>query len=189
MKLILVRHGETIENQKDIIHGHTPGHLSGTGKAQVKKLSERLKDEKIDAIYSSDLRRAKDTALEIAKFHKNVPIYYRRDLRERNYGSLEGRYVPDVINLPTPDDVETRESVHQRAKNFLDEIYEKHSNDIVLFVGHNSINRALIAVIMNKRAEHYKEIEDLHNTSVSIFDIREDKNHKVILLNCAKHLE
>ena len=70
MKLIITRHGETEENKAGIIQGHLPGHLSEAGIEQAKKVAFRLKDEKINFIYSSDLDRAADTAKEIA-FQKN----------------------------------------------------------------------------------------------------------------------
>ena len=62
MKLIIVRHGETIENQAKILQGHLPGTLSNKGIEQAKTIALNLKQEKIAAIYSSDLARAADTA-------------------------------------------------------------------------------------------------------------------------------
>lgn len=70
MKLIIVRHGETEENASEIIQGHSLGKLSKKGIEQSKKLALRLKGEKIDMIFSSDLERAKDTIKEVARFHK-----------------------------------------------------------------------------------------------------------------------
>ena len=67
MKLIIARHGETEENKKGILQGHLPGKLTELGIEQSKKLALRLKNEKIDAIYSSDLARASNTAKEIIK--------------------------------------------------------------------------------------------------------------------------
>ncbi|GBE19836.1 glucosyl-3-phosphoglycerate phosphatase [archaeon BMS3Abin17] len=71
MKLILVRHGETEENKRREIMGQKQGTLSSLGIEQAKKVAQRLKDEKIDYIFSSDLARASDTAKEIHKFHQN----------------------------------------------------------------------------------------------------------------------
>ncbi len=82
MKLILTRHGETIENKEGSLQGHLPGRLSETGKEQARKLALRLKDEKIDAIYSSDLVRTVDTAREIAKHHNSIPLHFVPKLRE-----------------------------------------------------------------------------------------------------------
>jgi len=74
-------------------------------------------------------------------------------------------------------------------KFFLYNIIIKHKNDTVLFVGHGNINQALIAVITQKKASDVFNIKKQPNTAVDVIDIDEDKNHKIILQNCIKHLE
>ncbi|MBI5002370.1 histidine phosphatase family protein [Candidatus Woesearchaeota archaeon] len=91
MKLILVRHGETVENATGICQGQSYGTLSEKGKEQARKVGLRLKSEKIDTAYVSDLERTKDTAKEILKYHPHVPVIYTKDLRERSWGVFEGR--------------------------------------------------------------------------------------------------
>ena len=91
MKIIIIRHGETEENKKGIVQGQIPGHLSELGKEQAKKVAKRLSKEKINVIYSSDLDRAKNTAQEIAKFHKKTLFELKQELRERNWGNLQGK--------------------------------------------------------------------------------------------------
>ncbi len=189
MKLILTRHGETIENQKRIMQGHLPGHLSKLGIEQAKKLALRLKHEKIDAIYSSDLTRATDTAKEIARYHKKISINFVQELRETDLGTLTGKCSKDIDFDYRPDDVESAASMQKRAKKLLDKVYNKYPDKTVLFVGHNGINKAIISVILNKSAKDMDKIESQHNTSISIFEIKEDKNHVVHLMNCTKHLE
>ena len=197
MRLILTRHGETVENQKGIIQGHLPGTLSENGIRQAKKLAERLKDEEIDHIYSSDLARAADTAKEIAKYHEGVPVTYVKGLRERFLGDLQGvkktdigiekkKFISARNNLGTG---ETLEQLYKRAKDFIDETYKKHKSETVMFVGHNGINNAMIAVILNKQADQINKLDRQLNTAVNIFDIEEDMNHKIHLLNCIKHLD
>jgi len=189
MKLILTRHGETIENQKKIMQGHMPGRLSENGKDQAKKLALRLKNEKIDAIYSSDLARAADTAKEIVRYHKKTSINFVQELREANLGSLTGKCSEDVDWNNRPDGIENAASMQKRAKKLLDKVYKKYPDKTVLFIGHNGINKAMIGVILNKKAGDIEEIENQHNTSVNIFEIKENKNHIVHLMNCIKHLE
>jgi len=176
MKLILTRHGETIENQKKIMQGHLGGHLSENGKWQVRKLALRLKNEKIDAMYSSDLKRAADTAKEIAKYHKNIQINFVQELREVNLGSLTGKCSENVDWNNRPDDIESATSMQKRAKKLLDKVY-------------NKINKAMIGVVLNKKTEDIEEIENQHNTSVNIFEIKENKKHVIHLMNCVKHLK
>ena len=96
MRVILTRHGETKENKKTIVQGHMPGHLSELGKKQAEMVAIRLKDEKIDFIYSSDLKRAADTAKEIAKYHPDIPIEFTKELRERNLGEFQGKCSKEI---------------------------------------------------------------------------------------------
>ncbi len=196
MKLIITRHGETEENKAGIIQGHLPGHLSETGIEQAKKVALRLKDEKINFIYSSDLDRAANTAKEIAKFHLDVPIKFVKDLREKFLGEWQGKSKKELgfdktksVAAIFPKDGETSEELFNRASNFLHKILSQHHNDTVLFVGHNGINKAMIAVITGKNPEDIKSIENQHNTSINIFEIDEDKNHKIHVFNCIKHLD
>jgi probable phosphoglycerate mutase len=186
MKLILTRHGQTEENKKRIVQGHLPGKLSDLGLEQAKKVAERLKDEKLDHIYSSDLARAADTAKEIAKFH-TCPLHFVKELREKDFGKLSGVSYDEIDpHKDTSSEIESAKSMKSRVKLFLDKVYDKYSNKTVLFVAHNSINRALISVITGK---DYEEIDFQKNTSISVFEIEEDNNHKVHLLNCINHLD
>ena len=196
MKLIITRHGETLGNKEGILQGHLQGTLSELGKEQARKVAERLKEEKIDYIYSSDLARASDTAKEIAKFHPNIPIEFIKELRESCFGSFEGKKISDICNkrkdlskvFSKDENVENGKQLYERAKEFLDKLIRKHHKDIVLLVSHDCINKALICVITNIPKEKIFDIKDLHNTSINIYEIDEDRNHKVHLFNCNKHL-
>lgn len=197
MKLIIIRHGETEENVAGILQGHLPGKLSANGVKQVKKVALRLKNEKFDFIYSSDLERAANTAKEIAKYHPNTKIKFVKNLRERNLGEFQGKKKNDFnwnvkdqkATFIEPKEGETMEEVYKRAKSFLYDIIRQHNNNSVLFVCHGGIGKSLVAVITGKKYTEVKSVESLQNTSVSIFEINEDKNHKILCYNCVKHLE
>ena len=79
MKIFLVRHGETIENSKGIIQSFFEGKLSPLGEYQSEQLALRLKNEKIDKIFSSDLKRAVDTAKYILKYQKNCNMIFPKN--------------------------------------------------------------------------------------------------------------
>ena len=195
MRLILTRHGETEENKLGIMQGHLHGRLSEEGINQAKKLALRLKDEKIDFIFSSDLARVADTAKEIAKFHLDAPLKFVEDLRERNLGEFQGMKKSDFgwdrKTLKSahiqPKEGETIEQLYNRAKNFLNKVFLEHKKDTVLFVGHNGINTSLVAVLTGKGYEDVGAIEGQLNTAVSIFEI-EEGNNKMILFNDVGHL-
>ena len=190
MILILTRHGETVENVTGIIQGQTDGHLTEKGVQQAKLLAKRLKDEKIDVIYSSDLGRTRNTTKEIIKFHK-CPVHYIKELRERYLASFEGKHFSEVPWGDQPGDLETLEAMRERAKKLIDTTYDKHPNETVLFVGHGALNSMMLSVIKNVHftlEQYRKGIQDQKNTAVSIFELTEDKNHKIHILNCDKHL-
>ena len=89
LKLIIVRHGVTEWNKEGRLQGKKDIPLSKEGEEQADKLAKRLKDEKIDKIYASPLKRACKTAEIINKYHK-LPINIEDGLREISYGIFDG---------------------------------------------------------------------------------------------------
>jgi len=193
MKLIITRHGETIENATKICQGQLGGHLSKKGKIQVKKLAERLKDEKIDVIYSSDLKRTKDTTRAIRKFHKDVSLYLDKRIRERFFGDYQGTHYE--ANWPWQSIAENPESciegdkqMCERIENFLEEIIDKNKDKTVLVVSHGGVKKLLLNKIFRKHLPKVGEVEVIKNTSVSIFHISEKNKITPLVFNCTQHL-
>lgn len=94
-KLVLVRHGQTVQNVAGIAQGWNDSALSDAGREQVLRLAERLAHIGATALYSSPLGRAMTTAQAIADV-TGLPIVTLEDLREMNYGRWEGRSFLDV---------------------------------------------------------------------------------------------
>jgi broad specificity phosphatase PhoE len=188
MKLIIVRHGETEENKAGILQGHLPGTLSHEGIDQGKRLANRLKDEKIDAIFSSDLKRAADTANLIGEYHPRLKIKHTKELREGSAGSWTGGPSHGLDWDNRPSDSESIEQMKVRAKRFLDKLFEDDNKKTVLLVSHAGFIRVLISQIIGKKDPWSKTL-DQENTGVNIFEIFEDKSHKIHCLNCTKHLK
>jgi probable phosphoglycerate mutase len=89
-RLILIRHGETEWNRTGRIQGYrADSALTATGREQVRALAVRLACEGIDALYSSDAGRTRETADPIGAATR-LPVVYETALRERNYGVFEG---------------------------------------------------------------------------------------------------
>ena len=112
--IFLVRHGETVDNARQIMQGQTPGELNEQGREQARQVAERLATEEIDAVVASDLHRAIQTAEYIAEPH-HLPVVTTPLLRERDWGSFTGRFIPDLRGEVWPDDIETEEAMMQRA--------------------------------------------------------------------------
>jgi broad specificity phosphatase PhoE len=87
--LLLVRHGETDWNAEGRLQGHTDRPLSDLGRRQARQLAGELASEELDAIYSSDLARARETA-EIVGERLGLPVVLDPDLREKDWGTWEG---------------------------------------------------------------------------------------------------
>jgi probable phosphoglycerate mutase len=192
MRLIITRHGETLENIKGILQGQLQGTLSKNGIQQSKKLANRLKDEKIDYIFSSDLKRAVDTTKEIIKYHLNSKLFYVKELREKHLGEFQGKTREEVnwnsktLTAPKePKESESMEVFLQRVESFLDSVIENHYKDSVLLVCHGGVTKVLIAHILGKNLSDIKRIK---NTSITIFEIEKDREPKLILFNSTEHL-
>lgn len=88
-RVIAIRHGLTDWNAELRLQGHTDIPLNAEGRAQAARLREALRDEPLDAVYTSDLRRAHDTARAVAAA-RGAPLHVEPGLRERGFGGLEG---------------------------------------------------------------------------------------------------
>jgi broad specificity phosphatase PhoE len=196
MKLILVRHGETDWNVRELVQGHKGVPLNKKGLEQAKKAGLRLKKEPIDIIYSSDLKRAKQTAAEIAKFHK-VPTRYSKLIRERKFGKLEGisraeyKKLRDGSGVPKylyrPPGGENYIDIRKRVRKFLAMLSKKHSNQTVVVVSHGGVIRAFIAIFTKKAFENIYDIEH-NNASISMIELNRGSPPKIHYLNSTEHL-
>ena len=88
-RILAVRHGETAWNHASRIQGHTDIELDDTGQWQARRVAQALGDEDLQALYSSDLARARDTAAPLPALH-GLPVGIDEGLRERGFGDFEG---------------------------------------------------------------------------------------------------
>ena len=161
-RLLLVRHGETVDNVNQIMQGQTQGELTQKGVLQAEELAQQMRDEQIDVFVSSDLKRSIDTCRIIAQSH-GLPVVQTPLLRERDWGGFTGRFIPDLKDETWPDDIESITDLRARAKAFLDFICEQYPGKTVLAVGHGIINKAIQAVHLGKEM---REIPRMTNAEV-----------------------
>jgi probable phosphoglycerate mutase len=143
--LILARHGETDWNRDGIWQGQGDPPLNDVGHRQATELAESLADVEIDALYSSDLRRAYETA-EIISRAKGLTITADPGLREMDVGSWSGLTSPEIEQRfpgASYHDGEPREAFHARAVGALERIARAHEGQRVLIVTHGGVVRAL----------------------------------------------
>lgn len=165
-KLYLVRHGETIDNAAHIMQGQTPGKLNEKGVKQAEEVAHKMVNASIDVFVASDLRRSIQTCEIIARPHHQEVITTPL-LRERDWGSFTGKYIPDLPKDPKdwPDDIETLEKMKSRAQNFLTWLKVAYPDKTILAVGHGIINKAIQSVYFKRPMN---EIEKMDNAEVRI---------------------
>jgi 2,3-bisphosphoglycerate-dependent phosphoglycerate mutase len=146
--VVFETHSTSVDNENGIATGWLDGALSGTGREQARGLGERRRDDGLTVVFTSDLRRAVETA-EIAFAGSAVPIERDPRLRECNYGSLNGRPRAQLdaqrarrLDEPFPGGESWREAV-ARVTGFLDELRRSHDGRRVLIIGHVATRWAL----------------------------------------------
>lgn len=137
--LLLVRHGETDWNAERRWQGHADVPLNERGREQARALAEEIASNgRVDAIYASDLSRARDTA-EIVGGRIGVPVVVDRNLREIDVGSREGL----TGDLDGPWDGEPQEAHAERILRAVRGIAARHPGERVLVVTHGGSLRRI----------------------------------------------
>jgi broad specificity phosphatase PhoE len=137
--LLLVRHGETDWNAEGRLQGHTDRPLSDYGRRQAQRLAEELDGEELEAIYSSDLARARETALIVGE-RLDLPVELDPDLREKDWGTWEGLTAVERDRVEFVG--ESTEAHQDRILRALHRISERHPADRrVLVVTHGGSMR------------------------------------------------
>lgn len=150
--IYIARHGQTQWNAKGKIQGQTDSPLTKEGLNQAKNLAQELSHIKFDAVYSSDLLRAKRTAKIVALEHQLI-VKTKEALRERNFGPLEGQDKEALMLLEQlrkqkipyeTNKIESDEKMVERVILFLRELAVAYPAKTVLVVSHGGIIRALL---------------------------------------------
>lgn len=199
MRLIICRHGETKANALGEIQGHRPGELTEKGIQQAKQLAIRLSEESFDAIYCSDLKRAKDTVLQVVAHHE-TPVSFDEALRERAWGELEGHPFEELFGPPgtprgpewlkfVPPKGESLTDLRNRAERFIATVLTNHDPDeTILLTAHHSINKMLMMCLLKWPLEDWEKLAQ-GNTCVNILEGELGGEFVAHALNCMKHLE
>ena len=137
--LLIARHGETAWNAEGRWQGHADIPLNARGRAQAFELAERLAPERIEAIYTSDLSRARDTA-DIVGARLGIPVVSDPDLREIDVGPIEGLTAEEAQHVEGWHG-EPKEAHTARTLAAIDRIAGRHPHERVLIVTHGGSMR------------------------------------------------
>ena len=151
-RIIAIRHGETAWNVDTRIQGHLDIALNDTGLWQAQQVARALAQEPVSAIYTSDLQRAHATAQAVADA-TGAPLTPTIDLRERSFGTLEGRTFAEIeMEQPNsahrwrtrdphfaPEGGETLIALRERIYSTTHRLAARHSGGLVVLVAHGGV--------------------------------------------------
>jgi probable phosphoglycerate mutase len=200
-KIILVRHGETDWNQaRRIQGGNSNTDLNQRGRQQVACLARRLQRDGVQAIYSSPLQRALDTAEAIAGYHQ-LPIKVESSLREIEVGELEGVSVTEVGKqlsqlltmdsqrgeLPRMPGGESLTELQQRVWDTIERLVDRHHGGVVVVVSHYFSILTVICSVLNLPLTQIGKLR-LSAASMSIVNF-DEQGARLTLFNDTCHMD
>ena len=142
--LLLVRHGETDWNADGRLQGQTDRPLSDYGRRQAQQLADQLAGEEFEALYASDLSRARETA-EIVGARLGLPVELDADLREKDWGTWEGLTSVERDRIEFVG--ESTEAHQERMLRALRRISERHPGRVLVVTHGGSMRRVQTATL------------------------------------------
>lgn len=182
-RLILVRHATTSDNINGNLSGHIDSQISELGTTEILKLREFLKNEKIDAIYTTTSSRTKQTVEGLATT-RNLKINQCEELREISFGDFEGMSF-DIIKKNHLDEFnkiielgheykypngESLIDSYNRVCKKIDNIISTNKNKSILICAHAGTIRNIISYLIGRTHEYHWNFK-IDNASISIIDI------------------
>ena len=201
-RLIVVRHAEAEGNLNRLFHGWTDSEITEKGHRQAELVAKRLKDMKIDVIYSSSLKRAVQTASYIARV-KGLPIITSDKLKEINGGEWENMRW-EVLPVKWPEEYDSWENkpyahrmpggecmreFQERIVKEFEHIINNNKGKNICVVTHGTAIRTLMCHFHGCRLEDMNNIPWCDNTAVTIVDYDDEEGKfKVIVEGDNSHL-
>lgn len=202
-RVLLIRHGQSEGNAEGRFGGHTSTPLSPRGLAQAEATARALSSETLSAIYSSDLRRAVETAEPLSRL-MNLPIERSSAFRERSVGVMEGLTFEEAASehplqyaaLLRRDfdhvllDGESYRQMLERASRQLDRAIEEHRGESIAIFSHTGTICILLLHLMG--ALDAPELRPVWistaNCGINRLELRSDGFIRVLAINDTRHL-
>ena len=181
-RYLILRHGESESNLQNLLVSEISNaknfHLTEKGKEEIKRAAEKLKKEKVDLIFSSDLERCKETAEIVGKYLNIKPKFDKR-LREIKGGELENKPLEEVFAFwksfeerfkKRPKGGENYNDVKKRMINFIESLEKKYSQKTILIISHQRPLTMLEGAMEGWKIEEFFEVE---KTKIKNGELRE----------------
>lgn len=202
LELIIVRHGQSEGNRDRVFTGHGPSPLTARGRDEARCAAVRIAASPVDALFSSDLPRALQTAEPIAEL-TGVPIVQDPALREKNFGDLTGMSFseleakhPDVWRGLLARDArfqppggESHVMCRERMNGFLSRLFESRTHGRVVLVSHGvAINHLLYSLMRTPSDASPAMLFQIDNCSIVRADRQTDGLVRFVCINDTSHL-
>jgi broad specificity phosphatase PhoE len=201
-RVFMVRHGATVLSVEDRFAGATDVELSDEGRAQARRLADRLAGEKISAVIASPLSRTQETAHILAAPH-SLPVQTRDGLREISHGrweqmtrrEVEQRFPEEAAQWEkdpytfAPEGGESGLAVTARALPVLIDIVREYTDCSVLVVSHKATIRLLLSSLLGFDPRRYRDNLDQKPAALNIVDFRDTVNARLTLFNDTSHYD
>jgi alpha-ribazole phosphatase len=200
VRLIVVRHGETLYNVQSRFTGQTDIPLSALGERQAAALGKRLAAEPLAAIAASDLQRARVTAQAIARYHE-LPVQEDADLREMTFGAWEGATYDEIVardadlvrrwlsdpTIYAPPGGETVIQLRDRVVRALERWQTRCPETTILWAVHGGVIEVLLCHLLGVDLKLRWQFRH-ENASITEIDL-DRKGARVARLNETSHLD
>jgi len=200
VRLIVVRHGETLYNAQSRVTGQSDIPLSALGERQAAALGKRLAAEPLAAIAASDLQRARDTAQAIARYHE-LPVQEDADLREISFGVWEGAIYDEIVardadlvqrwlsdpTIYAPPGGETVIQLRDRVVRALERWQTRCPETTILWAVHGGVIEVLLCHLLGVDLKLRWQFRH-ENASITEIDLGH-KDTRVVRLNETAHLD
>ncbi|KAI8081325.1 histidine phosphatase superfamily [Halteromyces radiatus] len=208
--ITLVRHGNTDANNQRILQGQTDTILNDMGHRQASLVANRLKQERFDKIYCSDLLRCQQTAQAIRDHHVDTPITLVRELRERSFGDLSGLSIKHVFAQSNQQKMDASTFVKNHGgeteKEFAKRVIDAYINIVneatqegyqhILIVSHGGCLRSLcLWWTSTTKYEYDGDLDRLrrgHHGNTGVSQVRVSQGNPTVgvveLFSCSNHL-
>src|SRR5437773_421334 len=180
VRILFARHGETLFNVQGRWQGQSDSPLTERGLAQARELGRALSTEAIAAVYSSDLGRAMQTAVEVAALH-GLTVSSDVRLREidtggftrKNWAEIDAEYpgqreiwanAPATLRMPGG---ETLLEAQTRALAFVAEMMPRHADQTIVIISHGGIGQAILVAAVGRTVDDLWLTERLDNCQIS----------------------
>ena len=200
LEFYLVRHGQTLFNQKDLVQGACDSPLTKIGRKQAENLGKNMKDLHFDLCYSSPSERAMDTGNAIASV-QGLEMHLDKRLKEMNFGDLEGdrngalwsnhaTTFEELIEIGWVDrGGENLEMVNQRIYSFFNDMVHQYDNKKILIASHGMyIMMALKTLNEDEKMAQVLANSQIENCSVSKL-VYDEGHFKVVFVNDISYRE